>query len=85
MNKTALESLSYVIELLDTGIEQQQKDVDEWLARVEFYEGEGWDDITEQASRILRRSVDELQRLRQHREQLQQVKNMMVNENAVRR
>ena len=75
---SGIESLAYVIELLDASIEQQQQNVDEWLARVDFYEGEGWDDITEQASRILRRSMDELQNLRRHRAKLVEVKERMI-------
>lgn len=83
MSKGSIESLSYVIELLDAGIERQQQNVDEWLERVEFYEGEGWDDITAQARRILQRSIDELQNLRKHRERLQDVKDRMTAGNAV--
>ena len=79
MNSETIKSLEYVLELLDGAIVQQQKNVDEWLSRVDFYENEGWDDITEKAARILRRSVDELQNLRNHRERLQEVKNRMVS------
>lgn len=77
--KDSIESLAYVIELLDEAIIQQQQNVDEWLGRVEFYEGEGWDDIEAQARRILQRSIDELNNLRKHRERLQDVKNRMVS------
>lgn len=77
MNKE-VDSLSYVIQLIDGRIEQQQEDVDEWLCRVNFYESEGWDDITEQASRILQRSIKELERLRKHREQLQAIRGRYI-------
>lgn len=78
MNSETIKSIEYVLELLDEAIIQQQKNVDEWLSRVDFYEGEGWDDITEQATRILRRSMDELQNLRNHRDRLQEVRKRMV-------
>lgn len=77
MNKE-LDSLSYVIELIEARIIQQQNDVDEWLCRVNFYESEGWDDISEQAGRILQRTMSELQRLRKHREQLQAIKERYI-------
>ena len=77
--KDSIESLAYVIELLDHAIDQQQQNVDEWLGRVEFYEGEGWDDIEAQARRILQRSLDELNNLRKHRERLHEVKERMIS------
>ena len=77
--KDSIESLAYVIELLDAAIIQQQQNVDEWLGRVEFYEGEGWDDIEAQARRILQRSLDELNNLRKHRERLFEVKERMIS------
>ena len=77
--KTSIDSLDYVIELLEKGITQQQQNVDEWLGRVEFYEGEGWDDITEQARRILQRSIDELNNLRKHKERLQELKEREIS------
>ena len=78
MKDSSIESLAYVIELLDASIERQQDNVDEWLERVEFYEGEGWDDIAAQARRILQRSLDELNNLRKHRERLHEVKERMI-------
>ena len=79
----SIDSLNYVLELLDNSIEQQQQNVDEWLSRVDFYEGEGWDDITEQARRILQRSVTELNNLRRHKERLQEVRDRMREGKAV--
>lgn len=76
-----LDSLSYVIELIEGRITQQQNDVDEWLCRVNFYEGEGWDDIAEQAGRILQRTMSELERLRRHRDQLQAIKGHYIKIN----
>lgn len=70
MNNHEIESLTYVIELLDASIEQQQQNVDDWLARVEFVKSEGWDDMTAHAARILQNSMNELQQLRKHREHL---------------
>lgn len=83
MSKSSIDSLSYAIELIDSRIEVQQQAADEWLIRVEFYEGEGWDDLTEQAGRILKRTIDELQRLRQHKEQLQKIKNNLISDKTV--
>lgn len=79
MSSREIETLTYVIGLLDAAIEQQQRNVDEWLARVEFLKSEGWDDMTAQAGRILERNINELQELRQHKERLQSVKMQLVS------
>lgn len=75
---SSIESLIYVIDLLDTRIEQQQQVVDEWIARLETLQGDGWDDLTEQASRILKRNIEDLQQLRYHKEQLQKLKDKAI-------
>ena len=79
MNSETIKSIEYVLELLDEAIVQQQKNVDEWLSRVDFFEDEGWDDITDHASRILRHSMDELQNLRNHRNRLQELKKREIS------
>ena len=69
MNETAelCESLEYVLNELDQDIVEQQVAVDEWIGRLDFYEGEGWDSEADLCRNILKQNMDRLSFLKETR------------------
>lgn len=73
MNETAelVGSLEYVLSNLEADIKEQQQHVDEWLERVEFYDGEDWEAEADLCRNILRQCMERLAFLKETREKVE--------------
>ena len=72
------ESLEYVLNELDQDIVEQQGAVDEWIGRLDFYDGEGWDAEADLCRNILKQNLDRLSFLKETRRRIERAIHVVI-------